>query len=121
VTSLAEGRSAFCAPLGNWVIRAAGVDPTTAVILGRRSALAAGPPDAEPGDESRAWLADLAERRRFGAAIPELLIAHLHVRHLWRPDRSMPVPSLPPQLWTVSVGRSPDAGLAHETAQHGRS
>jgi glycosyltransferase involved in cell wall biosynthesis len=121
VTSFADGRSPFCAPIGNWVIRAAGVDPTTAVMVGRRAAVAAGPPDTEPGDESRAWLADLAERGRFGAVLPESLIAHLHRRHRWRRDRSMPAPSVPPRLWTVPAPRSRDGGSASETTQDGGS
>jgi glycosyltransferase involved in cell wall biosynthesis len=121
VTSFAEGRSPFCAPMSNWVVHAAGVDPTTAVLVGRRAAFGAGPPDSELGDESRAWLADLAERGRFGAVIPERRIAHLHLRHRWRPDRSMAVPSLPSQLWTVPPGRSRDGRSARDTAQHGGS
>jgi glycogen(starch) synthase len=121
VTSFAEGRSPFCAPIGNWVMRAAGVDPTTAVIVGRRAAVASGPPDTELGDESRAWMADLAERGQYGAVIPERLIAHLHPRYRWRPDRSMPAPSLPPRLWTNPLRRSRDGHSARETSQESGS
>lgn len=101
VTSFAEGWASTSAPLDNWVLHTAGVDPATGVILARASVLKIGLPANVPaGDEERTLLAELADRRLFGSVIPDRLISVLRSRREWSDSSRNLAHHSPIEAWT---------------------
>jgi glycogen synthase len=97
------GRQPHAAPLSNWVLPATGKDPAIGPLVLRAGALARDLPEpSDTGGEERALVGALADEGRFGAVIPERLVARLRRRDVIPPGRD-PLPAVATSAWTSSA------------------